>query len=119
MEAPLLTLLDDVLRNDRGPAGFGGTICVAVKNDDCAILWSATFGDRPRGGFVDAVPRDADSLLLLGEREAESIIHEGCTPIEPETLAIAGDRALLEKFVDRYLARRSVLSVRTSIARRR
>src|SRR5262245_1501775 len=107
------------MRADRGPAGFRGTICVAVKNDDCALLWSATLGDVPRAGFVDALPHDTDAVLLLGDREAESIIKDGRVPSNPELLAVAGDRALLEKFVDRYLTRRSALSLRVSLGRSR
>src|SRR5262245_23000741 len=71
------------------------TICVRGERD---LYWSAVLGGEARGEFVSGVPEDTSALLLMGEREASSLIRSGRIPRDAQLFEIGGDKDLLVRF---------------------
>jgi hypothetical protein len=111
--ADLLTIVDAMVRRDRGPSGLTGEIGVGVVTaDHRETWWRARFGAAPEIGFVDELPWSAEALLVLGEAEAAAILQGRALPTSPDLLEIHGDRDLFDRFLERYVYARNVVSLR-------
>ncbi len=98
----LLESLDALVREDAAPSGFAATLAFAVRIDGDTRWWRVTCGARAQGAFVDE-PGPCDASLLMGEAEARAIVAEGRVPDDARLLRASGERALLERFVRRYV----------------
>ena len=85
---PLLDLLDDVVRRDGGAPGFVGRLAIGVRDGDEVTWWQVTCDRRASAAFVDRPDASCDAVLLLGGREAQSIIETGHIPERPELLRV-------------------------------
>ncbi len=80
-----------------------------------------SFGLRAVISFLQCPRNQRPSVtatLRLGLREAASILDGSPLPSPHDLLEAAGDRKLLCRFVDRYLARHNFVSVRATTSRR-
>ena len=103
----LLQVLAALVEADRGPAGFTGRVAVGVRTSPRWYLFEAATGT---GRMVEEVP-DADAWLGLGTAEAEAVLGRGPVPARP-SVAVAGDEALIDRFLTRYLRSISLLEIR-------
>jgi hypothetical protein len=108
----LLDLLDNVVRDDAGTPGFSGILAFGVRDGEQTLWWQVSCGDRARAAFVDAPSSECDAVLVMGRREAEAITTTGHIPAQPELLLARGERALLSRFVRRYVQPQSSVAVR-------
>ena len=108
----VLRVLDAFVKRDRAVPGFRGNLCVGVLYPDGARWWSASFGEAANTAMVDHLPDDAGFALLLGRREARSVLEQGALPKRPSTLLLRGDRTLMRLFVSRYIKTQSWLDIR-------
>ena len=115
----LLTLLNAVVLNDQGPSGLRGQVAIGVRGADGEQWWTAFLHPQARCEFIDARPEGAESALLLGVAEADSILKTGAPPENPELLVLYGDRDLLMKFLARYQPQGGMLSLRVGKATNR
>jgi hypothetical protein len=121
---PLFQWLEDVLARDVGPAGFAGTIAIGVLPDGAALdsagSWMHLVFDRgrPRVLWSDRLYPGVSAALALDEGAASALIDSGSAGRQPSCRR-AGDRRLLERFVDRYLKPRNGLSLRCEGTERR
>lgn len=113
----LLLALDYLVRSEGGVSGLRGKICVGVQTGPQQDWWQVVFGNRTDVAFVPRPDSDADAVFLLGEREAESILETGELPPDPQLLQVAGSKALLHRFVDRYTASMTTLDLRSGAFR--
>ncbi|MFO0725517.1 MAG: hypothetical protein U1E65_17165 [Myxococcota bacterium] len=113
---PLLEALDALVRAQPGPMGLSGSVCFGVRGAERARWWRASFDAR--GGstaFFDQLPAEVDVAVGLDPEEAAAILRGAIDEPPGEGLRlVAGDRALLARFVERYVARRSMLDLRVS-----
>lgn len=104
----LLTLFDGLVAKDPAPPGFSGTLCFGVMDGtDDARWWLAKFGEKCSARILPGFPKDlaVDTLVLIGEEEAQSILASGKLPNDAEVVLVEGDRKLLVRFADRYLVK--------------
>lgn len=114
----LLELFHAFVLGSGGPPGFEGTIAFGVRAGDGRDLWwSARFGPTVEAGFGAERPRNADAVLHLGTREASAILDRGRLPECPELVELDGEAALIERFLERYVDRKSALAIRSGEAR--
>ena len=115
MSMELLQLLKSLTERDKGPAGFSGKVALGVIKTEAQgeTQWlQFRFTRAAEVRFVSKPDDDSDAALLLGEREAEAILKGTELPPAPNFLYRYGDRAVLSRFVDRYLKKRTMLDVR-------
>lgn len=100
----LLNYLDARVRRDTLPPGFAGRVCVGVKDASrggAVRWWIADFSDRARTFFAADKPRDYSVAVGVDENGARAILG---LPVQGEPMQlVAGDRAVLKRFVQRYL----------------
>jgi hypothetical protein len=114
----LLALLDATVRRDGGLSGLQGRVAVGVESERGVCWWSATFlRGRTETAFSAAEPLEAHARVLLGERRAHAWLGAG-VDCAGDRLSITGSRALLQRFVTRYLEPKSVLDLRLQLAHR-
>lgn len=125
MDAPthnpgaLLLALDALVRAQPGPTGLRGDVCFGVRGQDDARWWRARLS--PSGAvteFLDDLPEEVDVAVGLDADAAASLLSEAEPPLEALRL-VAGDRALLAAFVERYVVRRSLLELRANQGKKR
>src|SRR5215470_13548151 len=111
----LLDVIDAIVRADQGRAAIVGTIAIVVRSTARSRVWFARFDGRSAiCGFAAAVPTDARAAMVFAESEAEAIVR-GRDPKIAEDRAIgAGDRALMDGFVARYLGAKSSIDIRAA-----
>lgn len=110
-DAPLFDLLDAVVRAESRRPRIPGRIAVGVHGALGTTWWCADLRERLEVMRSDERP-DADAwLLTTGSEAARWARGEGLS--ETPRVKLAGDRALLERFVHAYLGRRDLLGVRT------
>ncbi|OGQ09829.1 MAG: hypothetical protein A2138_19200 [Deltaproteobacteria bacterium RBG_16_71_12] len=100
----LLNYLDARVRKDTLPPGFTGRVCVGVKDrarGGAVRWWIADFSDRARSYFAAERPREYGVAVGLDDDGARAMLG---LPMSGKPMQlVAGDRALLLKFVRRYL----------------
>jgi hypothetical protein len=101
----LLRYLDDIVKNDRGPPGFRGTVCVAVKGRG---FWLASFADVVTTSISSTMPDVFDVAVGFREDEIDALLD----PARDVPGIVTGDRELFLRFVRRYVKSRSALDVR-------
>jgi hypothetical protein len=113
-----LALLDQAIRRDMSAPRLDGLIAVAISAEGGWRYWRLKLTrDRAESAFVDALPRRADVTIVLGSREADSLISTGDLPPRPELALVGGDRHLLQRFIERYFAGSSWLEARSQSKR--
>jgi hypothetical protein len=108
----LLAHLHDFLERDRRPPAFSGQLAIGVSSERGVDWWQVTCDRVANAAFVDEPDPACDAVLLMGEREAVSILETGRVPANPALLKARGNRALLSRFVDRYVVHRSAIDAR-------
>jgi hypothetical protein len=111
--ADLLALLDALVVRDPGPAGFTGALAIGIRGPKGYRWWQGYFfgaSIRTRRGL--ARPRDVHAILYLAQSDATHMLSSGRLPAKPELLSVEGDRALIERFVQRYTSRTSWVGIR-------
>ena len=103
MTHELLRILDAVVRADLASPGFTGDLCVGVQDASGTSWWWFQVGTSVVTSFSSEMPENTDALLILGEKEASSLIETGEPPTSPEVLFLSGDRELFTRFSERYL----------------
>lgn len=114
----LLNYLDARVRRDRLPPGFSGRVCVGVKDaarGGAVRWWIADFSDRARTRYAADKPREYSVALGLDENGARAML--GLPLLGAPMQLVAGDRAVLLKFVRRYLRDVSPLQSRIGAMR--
>lgn len=110
---PLLMVLHRQISHDQGISGFPGLVSVGVKPAQGETAWWAfTAGDRPAGGFVEAPPPRSDAVLLLNAAAADKILAGEKPALDAGAFTISGKIAVLDQFINRYLRKRTGLSLR-------
>ncbi|MBI1946576.1 MAG: hypothetical protein HYS27_12820 [Deltaproteobacteria bacterium] len=100
----LLNYLDARVRKDTLPPGFTGRVCVGVKDrarGGAVRWWIADFTDKARTFFAADRPREYGVAVGLDEHGARAMLGLPVTGTPMQL--VTGDRALLLKFVRRYL----------------
>ena len=116
MATELLHLLKAIAENDRGPAGFTGKLALGVcpASEAQAAVWlQLRFGSTTEAEFVSEPDTDSKAALLMGQSEATALLHGKDLPGPPNVLYRYGELRILQRFLDRYLRRRSMIDVRT------
>jgi hypothetical protein len=105
----LLHWLDALIRADPGPSRIVGSICFGLRSASGAKWWHVAFDGRAaRSEFVERPPDNADVIVGLDEKQIEALLSGSPSP----SLRVAGDRAILDRFAERYLHTLSPLTVR-------
>jgi hypothetical protein len=109
--------LDARVRKDRAPAGFAGTLAVGIKSVRGTAWWicEARAGQAAATRFASARPATCDVAVGLDDAGADQLL--GRIPRRRPLRLVAGDAALLKRFVGRYLKDASPLSVRLGASR--
>jgi hypothetical protein len=113
-ELELLHLVEAYVRRDPMPPGFKGVVAIGVRSKSEDRWLRIRCADRAEPAFSSERPVDADSTLLVGELEAQSIVRAGTVGEDPQTLFIDGERDLLVRFLKRYVGRQTPLALRIS-----
>lgn len=102
----LLTVIESFVLLDEAEVDFEGHIALGVQREEDKIThyWHVVFagGRKIETGYINDIPRTADAVLLMGEREADSILSGVALPENPRLLYIYGDKGLITKFSERY-----------------
>ncbi|MFO0723304.1 MAG: hypothetical protein U1E65_05955 [Myxococcota bacterium] len=106
----VLNALDALVRGDVGMPGLRGTLAIGVSTSVGPRWWAVECGKTAQGRFTHEVPSGADAALLLSERGARGLLEGADLGGEA---SMFGDVALLGRFLDRYLKKQSLVSVRT------
>jgi hypothetical protein len=112
--ADLLLLLHWLTTRDRGVPGFSGTLAVGVRHATGESWWRAKFGARAEAEMIDRCPVDVDVSLMFTDDEANRVLDHGSLAVGLGPDRVAGDRTLLERFLERYIRRRSAVDLRSS-----
>ncbi|MEQ8277326.1 MAG: hypothetical protein RMA76_02225 [Deltaproteobacteria bacterium] len=125
---PCLGALDAVVAADPAPSALRGSLCVGVHLLDHIQWWSIDFDGDDGRRFVDEscgasyraeVPSRHSAAVLVSGTEALRLTGETEVPFEgPQPLAL-GDRALLDRFIRRYLMDDDAISVRLALRPKR
>jgi hypothetical protein len=100
----LLDSLDAQLRAQGVQRIPDGEVCVGIRKKDGDRWWHARFaGGGVQTQFVAAVPGTVNAVLLLGEKEASSMLWFGTIPENAELIEFDGDRGYMEQFIQRHL----------------
>lgn len=109
----LLRLIQYRVDRDQNCSGLSGSICLGVEVDDGQFeFWYASFGRAVSAAFVPEL-RPADGVLVLGKKEARSVMGQKVAGSGSDFVKVFGDRALMIQFFRRYLQKGSVLSLRS------
>ncbi len=108
---PFIEALYVAVHRASGPSGLTGTVAIGV-NAESGTSWLEVHLDGQAQARRVADPSDDAAWLLLGEREASSMLLEGRLPSDARLVQVAGDVGLLSRFARRYLQRLGVLDVR-------
>ena len=107
------TLLAFVRRDTASP-GMRGVVAIGVARRNGPADWlRIQLGASAQAERVPELPRDATSALLVGEREAESLVRGTPLPAGAPFAHVYGDATLLSRFLERYLSRRDVIRARS------
>ncbi len=118
----LLEALDALVRAQPGPSGLSGSVCFGIRGQEGARWWRARLGQSGAiTEFLDDLPAEVDVAVGLDAEVAAALLADA-PEAEPGPAAlrlVAGDRALLTAFVERYVARRSLLDLRAAQGNKR
>jgi hypothetical protein len=117
--ASLLAFLDTLVHADRAPAGMYGRVAVGVSSRERVSWWRVLLGDKVLTEFSDTRPEFAEVTVIVGELAALEMLGQ---PVPSDargdrSIWIHGDRRLLERFMERYLKKQSLLDLRLSLGR--
>ena len=113
----LLDLLDAFVHRDSAPPGFVGTIAIGISTGGRIRWWEGRFNRSAQTTITETLADDVDAALFLTRDVADSILR---TPSEDSGTAVRyGDGAILERFLERYLSSKDLLSLRRIIKPRR
>lgn len=109
--------LDARVKKDRAPAGFACTIAVGIRSVRGVAWWvcEAQPGKPAVARFAPARPTTCDVAVGLDDAGADQLL--GRVPRRRPLRMVAGDAALLKRFVGRYLKDASPLATRLGGAR--
>lgn len=109
----LLETLLAFVRRDAAPPGMSGTVCIGVSFADRPPAWlRVRLGAKAEAELVEQHDPSATAALVLGEREAESLVRGAPLPSGAPFVRVFGDEGLLQRFLERYLSRRDVIRTR-------
>lgn len=108
----LFALLDTCIKSDDGPPGFQAKIGFGVLGERGVQWWVGDFGRQITTSRPDQTPEGCDTVLLLGEEEAQKLIAGQPLGAYPRSFSVLGDRRNLLRFNQRYINRRSVVGIR-------
>ena len=116
---PLLESLDALVKAQAGPNGLRGHLCIGVRGDGPTRWWHAAFdGGVPVTQFIDQLPDNVDVAVGLEAGEAEAALTSWSAPPRRGLPGlVAGDQALLTRFLERYLTHQSLIDLRTNRGR--
>jgi hypothetical protein len=112
----MLTFLSALVSKDAGFPGFKGSFAIGITGEEEPVWWRAVFSERGFSEFVDRRPENVDAWLLLSPDEARGMMTGTLADLPDD--ALMGNRTVIKKFVNRYLKRRSGISVRTGNAKK-
>lgn len=117
---PLLELLDGFVRERPEHPGLLGYLSFGVEGEAGYRGWFADFdGPQTRTGFVDFVPTAADTVVILGEAEAASLLLRGTIDPGSTQAVVRGHRGVLEAFIAQFLKSTNWLALRAGPPRSR
>jgi hypothetical protein len=107
----LLKYLDARVRRDKTAPGMKGRICFGIKGERGPRWWIADFDGKATTSFSNDKPSTYTVAVGVDDNGARALLG---LPVEGERLQlVAGDRAFLKRFVERYL--RDVSPMKTRI----
>lgn len=68
------------MRKDRGAPGLVGRLTIGVRTGVLTEWLQITLGAAAEAERVEVPDPTSDAIMLLGDREAESIVDRGCLP---------------------------------------
>lgn len=108
--APLFDLLDAVIRAERHPARLPGRVAIGVLGPRGTEWWCADLTQKITMTRGKDRP-DADAwLMTTGTEAARWAQGEGLSP--SPRIQVAGDRDLLDRFVQTYLSKKDLIGLR-------
>lgn len=114
----LLRLLARVVACDRGPSRFTGRLTIGVRRGCIAEWLQITVLTTALAESVEFPDPKSDAIMLLDFEDAECLVERGDLAAGAPALSrLYGSRALLKRFIARYLSTRSLLSVRAATTR--
>ena len=109
----LLKLLHATIHDDNAPSGLSGSVCIGVEQKSGGLqCWLGVFDQwKVFASFVPSIPDGVDAALVLGCEDELHVMGRG-GPGFGSSVRVFGDKNLLRRLFERYLARNTVLSVR-------
>lgn len=102
----LLDSLEAQLRAQAVQRIVDGEVCIGIRKADRDRWLHVRFdGGAVRAGFVEGAAPTANAVLLLGEKEADSMLYYGTIPEDPVLIEFDGDREYMNQFIQRYLCK--------------
>ena len=115
----LLDVFQLAVEGDQAPPDFLGTIAVGVQGYSSVRWWTARFEpDGAHSRLTDEQPQDVDATLLISRETALGLLR-GSDDWKAigDAMALNGRRELVERFVQRYLVKKSVVDIRSASPR--
>jgi hypothetical protein len=98
----------------RFPAGASGrSLSVGVRTPDGDRWWHAELGAPSKTALSIERPAESDCFVLLGEREADSIVSRGTIEAPIELFEVHGDARFFADFIRRLASTSSWLEVQS------
>lgn len=99
----LLKVIDAFVLVDEKPPGFDGCACLLVDTSERRFIWRGVFtaAAQVRAGFVDELPEETGSALLLDAAAATAILKGKPIPENSRPVRY-GDQQLIQTFFARY-----------------
>lgn len=91
-----------------------GSVAIGVAGPDTTEWLEIDLGGPARCVLSHQKPTRAKAFLLLGVLESASLLEGSLELSADSKVVISGDEALLRRFVERYLAKRTPLSLRST-----
>lgn len=112
LQNPLFDLLDAVVRGETRRDRLDGRVAIGVHGVDGTAWWLADLGGVLSVSRETERPEADAWLLTTGSEAARWAKGEGLS--DRPRLKLAGDRGLIERFLQSYLRKQSAMSVRST-----
>lgn len=103
---------DALVRQDSQAPCFQALVTLAVHDGQHWHYWTADLTrTQAKFGFRDAMPSQSDVAVFLGAEACATLVASGRLPAGADGYYVAGDIALLGRFVERYFRAHSWLNL--------
>ena len=112
LDHPLFDVLDASVRAETRRDRLDGRIAIGIHGADGTAWWTADLGARLSVSRQSERPEADAYLMTTGTEAARWAAGEGLSAAP--RVKLAGDRALVERFLQSYLRKQGILSVRST-----